>query len=95
MHPALHLSVRLGFARVTSGEAKSPEVIQTVCINGSFEASYRFDVVDFGGVIGDCITTHLTEMLVSGEHERSQVHHAWSVLITSPVVIIFKIFSLQ
>jgi len=67
-HPALHLSVELGFALVT-GAAQRPQVIEPVGIHKPLEPTHRPDMIECSRVGRDFLPTELTGVLVSFQDE--------------------------
>jgi hypothetical protein len=63
-HPALPLSVELGFALMT-GAAQRPQVIEPVDIHRPLEPAYRPDMIECSRVSRDFLPTELTGIRVS------------------------------
>ena len=71
MHPALHLSVILRLARMTTLNAKCPKILWRICINGSFESMSRFDMVNLSRAVCYCPPAHLTDIVVPFQYQRT------------------------
>ena len=66
-----------------------------ICVNRLFETSKWFDMVYLRGVCRNLLLTHLTDMAIPIEYERTEVRHTLPGFDSSPIGFSGKHFSLN